>query len=145
MPNSSIWSTNRTLSGATTPGQSGPGNDGNIGILYIPQSSIITGSLASESLVPFPLVGMVLLLCRDAVGVFCSPSHLGLVNYYKHKYLRKYFVQQTKLQSDGDPGVSHCFGAKSGIFLTQRAPALSNNTTKLSRFFSLQRTNAISN
>ena len=41
---SSIWTIDRTLSGATTPGQSGPGSDGNEGVLHIPQSSSITGS-----------------------------------------------------------------------------------------------------
>ena len=34
---------NETLSGAATPDQSGPGNDGNEGVLCIPQSSSITG------------------------------------------------------------------------------------------------------
>ena len=33
---SSIWSIDRTLSGGTTPGQSGPGSDGNEGVLSIP-------------------------------------------------------------------------------------------------------------
>ena len=33
-----------TLSGATTPGQSGPGSDGNKEVLHIPQSSSITGN-----------------------------------------------------------------------------------------------------
>ena len=33
---SSIWPIDRTLSGATTPGQSGPGSDGNTGVLRIP-------------------------------------------------------------------------------------------------------------
>ena len=33
---SSIWPIDRTLSGATTPGQSGPGSDGNEGVLHIP-------------------------------------------------------------------------------------------------------------
>ena len=33
---SSIWPIDRTLSGATTPGQSRPGSDGNEGVLYIP-------------------------------------------------------------------------------------------------------------
>ena len=32
---SSIWSIDRTLLGATTPGQSGPGNDGNEEVLHI--------------------------------------------------------------------------------------------------------------
>ena len=33
-----------TLSGTTTPGQSGPGSDDNKGVLCIPQSSSITGT-----------------------------------------------------------------------------------------------------
>ena len=32
----SIWSIERTLSDATTPGKSGPGSDGNEGVLCIP-------------------------------------------------------------------------------------------------------------
>ena len=35
---SSIWSIDRTLSGATTPGQSGPGSDGNKEFFRIPQT-----------------------------------------------------------------------------------------------------------
>ena len=35
---SSIWPIDRTLSGATTSGQSGLGSDGNKGVLRIPQS-----------------------------------------------------------------------------------------------------------
>ena len=31
MSNSSIWPTDRTLTGATNPGQSGPGSDSNKG------------------------------------------------------------------------------------------------------------------
>ena len=43
MLNLSIWPIDRTLSGATTPGQIGPGSDGSEGVLFIPQnSSIIT-------------------------------------------------------------------------------------------------------
>ena len=34
---SSIWAIDWTLSGATTPGQSGHGSDGNEGVLRIPQ------------------------------------------------------------------------------------------------------------
>ena len=33
---SSIWPIDRTLSSATIPGQSGPGSDGNEGVLRIP-------------------------------------------------------------------------------------------------------------
>ena len=35
MSNSSIWPIDKTLSGATTPGQSGPGSKGNEGVLHI--------------------------------------------------------------------------------------------------------------
>ena len=45
---SSIWQIGRTLSGATTPGQSGPGSDGKKGVLRIPQSYSITRGLLSE-------------------------------------------------------------------------------------------------
>ena len=46
----SIWHIDETLSGATTPGQSGPWSDGNRGVLCISQSSSITGALSSDSL-----------------------------------------------------------------------------------------------
>ncbi len=59
----------------TTLGQSGPGRNDNEGLLHIPQSSSITGASPSDCLVLYP--GGVLLLCRDAVGVFYSPSQLG--------------------------------------------------------------------
>ena len=37
----------------TTPGQSGPGNDGNEGVLRIPQSSSIAGTSPSDCLVSY--------------------------------------------------------------------------------------------
>ena len=39
MSNSSIWPTERTLSGATPPSQSVPENNGNKGVFHIPQIS----------------------------------------------------------------------------------------------------------
>ena len=42
------------MSGATTPGQSGPGSNGNKGVLRIPQSSSITGTSPSDCLVSYP-------------------------------------------------------------------------------------------
>ena len=51
---SSIWPINRTLSGVTTPGQSGPESDGNKGVLCVPQNSSITGALPSDCLVLYP-------------------------------------------------------------------------------------------
>ena len=79
MSNSSIWSLNKTLSGATTRGQSGHGSDGNEGVLCIPKSSCNYWSLVirSFSLISRTLIVRVLPLCRDIVGVFCSPSQLG--------------------------------------------------------------------
>ena len=44
---SSIWPIDMTLSGATTPGQIGPGRDGNEEVLCIPQSSCIIGTSSS--------------------------------------------------------------------------------------------------
>ena len=69
----------RPLSSATTPGQSGPGRNGNEEVLRISQSSNIAGTSPSDCLISYPgysLVG-VLPLCREAVGVFYSPSRLG--------------------------------------------------------------------
>ena len=44
MSNSFIWPIDKNVSGAATSGQSGPGSDGNDGVLRIPQSRIITGA-----------------------------------------------------------------------------------------------------
>ena len=76
---SSISPIDRTLSGTTTPGQRGPGSNGNEGVLHISQSSNITGASPSDCLESYPghSLGGVLTLCRDAVFVFSSPSQLG--------------------------------------------------------------------
>ena len=77
---SSIWLIDWTLSGATTPGPSGPGNDVNEGVLRIPQSSSISGTSPSDCLVsyPGPSFGVCgVLLCREAAVVLYSPSPLG--------------------------------------------------------------------
>ena len=58
---SSIWPTDRVLSGYTTPSQSGPRSDGNERVLRIPQSSTITGISPSDCLVSFP--GHLLSVC----------------------------------------------------------------------------------
>ena len=58
-----------TLSGVTTPGQNGAGSNFNEGVFHIPQSLTIR----LFSVISRTFVGEVLLLCRDAVGVFCSP------------------------------------------------------------------------
>ena len=43
----------RTLLGATTQGQIGPGSDGNDWVFRIPQSPSITGALPSDCLIPY--------------------------------------------------------------------------------------------
>ena len=53
MSNSFISAIDSTLSGATTPSQSGHGSNGNEGVLCIPQSSSITKALPSDSLVSY--------------------------------------------------------------------------------------------
>ena len=75
----SIKPIDRALSGATTPGQSGPGSDGNEGVLRILQSSSTVGTSPSDCLVSYPghSLGGVLPPCRGAVSVFYSPSRLG--------------------------------------------------------------------
>ena len=50
---SSIRPIDTTLSGATTPDQSGPGSDDNEELLRIPQSSSITGTSLSDCLVSY--------------------------------------------------------------------------------------------
>ena len=52
MLNSSIWSIDRILSGATTLGQSGPGSNCNEGVLHILQSSKI-GASPSDCLLSY--------------------------------------------------------------------------------------------
>ena len=56
----SIWSIDRTLSGATTPGLCGPGSNSNEGVLYVPQNSsiLIASSLdCFESYLGWTFVG----------------------------------------------------------------------------------------
>ena len=51
---SSILPIDRTLSGATTLGLSGPVSDGNEEGLHIPQNPTITGTSPSDCLVSYP-------------------------------------------------------------------------------------------
>ena len=51
MSNSFIWSIDRNLLDATTPGQSVSGNNSNEGVLSIPQSFNMTGGLLSGCLI----------------------------------------------------------------------------------------------
>ena len=133
MSNSFIWSIDRTLSGATTSGQSGPGSNGNEGVLHIHKSYSITGASPSNCLMSYTghsLVEGVLPLCRDAVSVFSSPSQLGY-QYTgidcSHSMFRQFSINklfssiwpidrtlsgattpgQSETRSDGNKGVLH--------------------------------------
>ena len=77
--NFSIRHIDRTLSGNTTLGQSGPRSDGNKKVLRVLQSSSITGTSASDCLMLYPgySMGGVLPLCRDSVDIFYSHSQLS--------------------------------------------------------------------
>ena len=89
---SSIWPIDRALSGATTPGQSGPGSDGIKVVIRFLQRSSITGVSPSNCLVSYTghsWVGVGFLpLCRDTISVFCSPSRLGYIYIYIYMQYR---------------------------------------------------------
>ena len=61
------------LSGATIPGQSGPGSDGNEGVLRIPQRSSIAGTSPSDCL-SRTLVGDVLPLAENQSVYSTAPA-----------------------------------------------------------------------
>ena len=69
-----FWSIVGTLKGTTTLVQS----NGNEGVVHIPKSSSIGASL-SDGLVSYPEYSLewVLLLCKDAVGIFYSSSRVS--------------------------------------------------------------------
>ena len=77
----SIWPIYRTLSGSTTLGQSEPGSNGNKrGTLHSPKVQHYWNlTIRLFSIISRTLEGGVLLLCRDAVGVFCSPSQMNQI------------------------------------------------------------------
>ena len=73
---SSIWPIDRTLSGATTLGQSRPGSDGKKGILRIPQRSSINEPLPSNCFVSYQGTSWgVLSLWNPGKGVAPSSTH----------------------------------------------------------------------
>ena len=73
---SSTGNIDRILSYANTPGQSRTGNDGNEGVICIPQSSGIIGVSSSDF---FSIISRNPLPTKDAVGVFHSPTQLGIL------------------------------------------------------------------
>ena len=75
----SIWPIERTLSSATTLGQSGPRTNGNEGLLWIPQISM-AGTSLSDGLMSYPgnLLGGRSYSFAEMQMYFTPPSWLGL-------------------------------------------------------------------
>ena len=69
---SSVWPIDKALLGATTPGQSGPGSDGNKGVLRIPQSSRFTEASPSDYLLSYQDNRWGSLLVYSAVSADCA-------------------------------------------------------------------------
>ena len=89
---SSIWPIDRTLSGATTLGQSGSESDGNKEVLCIPQSSSITGASSSFSVIFRTLVsgwGVGLYLSAEMQTVYSAAPP----NFYWLKLKLHYFEE----------------------------------------------------
>ena len=84
MSSSSIWPIDKNLSGSTTPSQRESGSNCNEGVLYIPlklQGWII--AIRLFNVISKTLVGGVLHLSRNPVGVFYSPNRQGSDNLEK--------------------------------------------------------------
>ena len=82
----------RALSGAITPGQSGPGSNGYEGVLCIPQSPSITGTSPSDCLVSYlghSLGGGLTPLQRCSQCIL-QLSQLGNYIYYIYIYIYIY-------------------------------------------------------
>ena len=65
------------LSGATTPGQSGPGSNSNEGVLRIPQSPSISGTSPSDCLVSFAIYFVYATEELSFLGIFSSSRCLN--------------------------------------------------------------------
>ena len=91
----------RTLSDATTWDQSGPGSNGNKGVLHIPQISK-TGASQLNDLMSFPERSLVvgsLTPMQNAVGVFYSPSRLSWENSWIHTFSKGITYMQIQTTS----------------------------------------------
>ena len=124
---------NRILLSSTTPSQSGLGNDGNGGVLPIPQSSSITGASSSDFLVSYHgFVEEVLPPCKDAVRVFCHPSRLGQPDQESLHYNLIISLNATSLvyrKKDGGRCVISFVPIRTRIAIT------SYNTSTITQFF----------
>ena len=82
-----IWSIDRTLSGTTSQSQSGPGSNGNEGVLCISQSSHITGALPLDCLVSYSEHSFVLPPSAEKQLVYSTAS-ANWAMYYQTPYAK---------------------------------------------------------
>ena len=76
-----IWPIDRTLSGATTPRQSGARSNGDEGVLRILQSSSITGTSPSDCYIQNTCWGRSLTLLQRSSRCFLHPQLTGPIEY----------------------------------------------------------------
>ena len=82
------------LSGASAPGQSGPGSDGTIGVLAIPQSPSSTGASPSDILVLYLGYSLIESYSSAEMQPVYSPVPSDLTrNHLRCKYLINYIVK----------------------------------------------------
>ena len=118
MSNSSIWSIDRTRVSATTPGQSGPWSNGNEGYIAFLKSLALLELHCLIVLCQIRiLVGGILPLSRDVVGVFFGPGRMGLLKKVVHKIgpPEENIITYTNLRSFFFNGFLPCFKAFSII------------------------------
>ena len=113
------------LSGATTSSLSGPGSDGNKGVLCIPQSSCITGTTPSDCLVSYPghsLVGSYSSTEKQSV-YSTAPADwtiktvnlnkiYNLKSFSNFKYFPDHFNSRRKLRSVINPTMENLTGTQ---------------------------------
>ena len=95
MSNSSIWLIDGTLSGASTPGQSGPGSEGNEGVHRILQNSSITGAWLSDYLVSYPrhLLGLGdITSLQRCFWCILQPQLTGLCDFEYQNNIQFFFI-----------------------------------------------------
>ena len=120
MSNSSILPIDRVLWGATTPGLSEPGSDGNKDVQHIPQSSRITGASSSDYSVSYAglIVGGGLTaqqrLGQPAISSYPLYFPIYIYIFWQHFFINTNFVEHNRHSLSTyfllDPFVlPHCF------------------------------------
>ena len=85
---SPIWSIEKNLIGATTPGQSRPGSNSNKWVLCIPQSSSITEVSSSDCLVSYQghLLGESYTSAKMQLVYSAAPANYATVHLLRESY-----------------------------------------------------------